>query len=64
MRRLLDLDYLSSRLSEVLTAQQAQAWLSSPNPHLNGATPAGVLVNFGGPAVEPAMSALEVGAAV
>lgn len=64
VKRLLDLDYLSSRLSEVLTARQAQVWLSSPNPHLNNSTPAGVLISFGGPAVEPAVSALEVGAVV
>lgn len=64
VKRLLDLDYLSSRLSEVLTARQAQVWLSSANPHLNGSTPAGVLTAFGAHAVEPAVSALEVGAVV
>jgi hypothetical protein len=39
-------------------------WLDSPNPHLNGAAPARVFSDLGGTAVEPAISAVEVGAAV
>lgn len=63
-RRLLGLEYLTSRLAEVFTARQAQAWLSSPNPYLAGSSPASVLAQFGAAAVEPAISAVEVGAAV
>ncbi len=62
--RLLALEYLTSRLAEVFTARQAQAWLTSPNPYLGGSTPAQVFTDFGGPAVEVAISAVEVGAAV
>lgn len=64
VRRLLALEYLTSRLAGVFTARQAQVWLDSPNPHLNGAVPARVFADFGGTAVEPAISAVEVGAAV
>lgn len=63
-RRLLALDYLTSRLAEVFTARQAQAWWQGPNPHLRGSTPAQVFARFGATAVEPALSAVEVGAAV
>lgn len=63
-RRLLALEYLTSRLAEVLTARQAQAWLGSPNPYLSGSTPAQVFTHFGGAAVEVAISAVEIGAAV
>lgn len=63
-RRLLGLEYLTSRLAEVFTARQAQAWLASPNPHLAGSSPAEVFAHFGTAAVEPAISAVEIGAAV
>ena len=63
-RRLLALEYLTSRLAEVFTARQAQAWLASPNPYLGGSTPAQVFTHFGGAAVEVAISAVEIGAAV
>ncbi|MHB1534882.1 MAG: hypothetical protein ACYC1D_09810 [Acidimicrobiales bacterium] len=61
-RRLLGLEYLTSRLAEVFTARQAQAWLSAPNPYLEGSSPANVFAHFGAAAVEPAISAVEVGA--
>jgi hypothetical protein len=64
VKGLLALEYLTSRLSEVFTARQAQIWFDSPNPYLNGSTPAAVFASFGGQAVEPAISAVEVGAAV
>ena len=63
-RRLLGLEYLTSRLAEVFTARQAQVWLASPNPHLGGSSPVEVFAHFGPAAVEPAISAVEVGAAV
>lgn len=63
-RRLLGLDYLTSRLAGVFTARQAQAWLRSHNPYLAGSTPAQVFASFDVAAVEPAISAVEVGAAV
>ncbi|MGH7920789.1 MAG: antitoxin Xre/MbcA/ParS toxin-binding domain-containing protein [Candidatus Dormibacteraceae bacterium] len=63
-RQLLGLEYLTSRLAEVFTARQAQAWLSSPNPYLAGSTPAQVFAQLGAAAVEPAISAVEIGAAV
>lgn len=63
-RRLLALDYLTSRLAEVFTARQAQAWWQGPNPHLGGASPAQAFTRFGAGVVEPAISAAEVGAAV
>lgn len=64
VRRLLALDYLTSRLAEAFTARQAQAWWQGPNPHLGGATPALAFKGYGAAAVEPAISAVEVGAAV
>ena len=63
-RQLLGLEYLTSRLSEVFTAPQAQAWLASPNPYLAGSSPAYVFAHFGAAAVEPAISAVEIGAVV
>ncbi len=63
-RRLLALEYLTSRLAEVFTARQAQVWLASPNPYLGGSTPAEVFTRFGGASLEPAISAVEIGAAV
>lgn len=63
-RRLLGLEYLTSRLADVFTARQAQIWLGSPNPYLGGSSPARVFAHFGAAAVEPAISAVEVGAVV
>lgn len=63
-RRLLGLEYITSRLAEVFTARQAQVWLASPNPFLGGSSPAQVFTHFGAAAIEPAISATEVGAAV
>ncbi len=63
-RRLLGLEYLTSRLAEVFTARQAQVWLASPNPYLGGSSPVEVFAHFGAAAIEPAISAVEVGAAV
>ena len=42
MRSLLALDYVLARLSEVMTAEQSQVWLTSPNPHLAGMRPVDV----------------------
>ncbi|HXH57687.1 hypothetical protein [Iamia sp.] len=64
VQRLLALDFLTSRLAEVFTARQTEVWLDSPNPYLGGAAPARVFIQFGGSAVEPAISAVEVGAVV
>lgn len=63
-KRLLGLEYLTSRLAEELTPRQTQAWFASPNPFLRGSTPAVAFTRFGGQAVEPAIAAIEVGAAV
>lgn len=63
-KRLLALEYLTSRLAEELTPRQTQVWFASPNPFLRGSTPATVLAEFGSQALEPAIAAIEVGAAV
>jgi len=63
-KQLLGLEYLTSRLAEELTPRQTQAWFASPNAFLRGSTPAVVFTEFGGQAVEPAIAAIEVGAAV
>ena len=61
-RRIIDLDYVTSRLAEELTAYQAQEWFAGSDPFLNGANPAEVVRNQGARALEPAISAIEVGA--
>lgn len=62
--QVIGLEYLTSRMAEVFTARQAQEWLSSPNPYLGGSSPAYVFAHFGAAAVEPAISAIEVGASL
>jgi hypothetical protein len=61
-RRIIDLDYVTSRLAEELTAYQLQEWFAGPNPHLAWSTPAVVFTHFGIHRLEPAIQAIEVGA--
>lgn len=42
-RKVLDLDYVMTRLHQVWTPEVAEIWLRSPNAHLGGATPLEVL---------------------
>lgn len=61
-RRIIELDYVTSRLAEELTAFQLQEWFAGSNPHLGWSTPAIVFTHFGIHRLEPAISAIEVGA--
>ncbi len=63
-RQIIELDYVTSRLAEELTAHQAQEWFAGSNPHLAGSTPATVFTHFGLHRLEPAIQAIEVGASV
>jgi hypothetical protein len=64
MRALLALDYVLARLAEVMTPEQIQVWLTSPNPHLAGARPVDVVVSRGPLAVDDAIVAFEDAAPV
>ena len=64
MRSLDALDYVLARLSEVMTAEQSQVWLTSPNPHLAGMRPVDVLVARGPLALDDAIAAFEDNAPV
>ena len=64
MRALLALDYVLARLAEVMTPEQIQVWLTSPNPHLAGARPVDVVVSRGPLAVDDAIVAFEADAPV
>jgi len=62
-RRLIDLDYVMTRLLRVCTPQMAAIWLASYNPHLRG-VPAHVLQLEGARAVIEAIDLHEAGAYV
>lgn len=63
-RRILDLDYLVSRMAQVFTPRQAEMWLRSSNPHLGGGTPAEEFRSRGVAALDTALAAVEDGAPV
>ncbi|HMK10997.1 MAG TPA: antitoxin Xre/MbcA/ParS toxin-binding domain-containing protein, partial [Acidimicrobiales bacterium] len=60
----LALDYVLARLAEVMTPEQCQVWLTSPNPALAGARPVDVVVARGPLAVDDAIAAFEDNAPV
>jgi uncharacterized protein (DUF2384 family) len=55
-RRVLDIDFIFERARLVLHPEQAAAFFTFPQPHLNGARPIDVLVNRG---VGPVIDALD-----
>lgn len=61
-RKVLDLDYVMTRLHQVWTPDVAEIWLRSPNAHLGGATPLDVLRLRGVREVIVAIDAADQGA--
>ncbi|MGH9062418.1 MAG: MbcA/ParS/Xre antitoxin family protein [Acidimicrobiales bacterium] len=61
-RRLLDLDHVLAQLVQVWPAEVAEDWLTTANPHLEGATPAEVLEVRGSAEVIDALRADAEGA--
>lgn len=60
-RRLVDLDHVVARALLVWDPSVVPDWLSSPNGHLGGATPLGVMATRGPAEVLMALDALEAG---
>jgi uncharacterized protein (DUF2384 family) len=60
-RRLIDLDHVVARASLVWHLSVVPTWLRSPNAHLNGQTPLGVLLTRGPSEVVRALDATEAG---
>lgn len=60
-RRLLDLDYVVSRLEQLYEPATAQTWLTSPNSYLNGSRPLDVLETEGPASVIEAIDASMTG---
>ncbi len=60
-RRLVDLDHVVARALLVWDPEVVPDWLTSPNGHLGGATPLGVLSTQGPSAVLDALDAVEAG---
>lgn len=61
-RRVLDLDYVVTRLQQLWTPDVAETWLGSPNAHLGGARPSDVLRERGALDVARAIDAEAEGA--
>lgn len=60
-RRLVDLDHVVARALLVWDSEVVPDWLASPNGHLGGATPLGVLATQGPSSVLDALDAVEAG---
>jgi hypothetical protein len=60
-RRLVDLDHVVARALLVWDPEVIPDWLASPNGHLGGATPLGVLATQGPSSVLDALDAVEAG---
>lgn len=60
-RRLVDLDHVVARALLVWDREVIPDWLTSPNGHLGGATPLGVLATQGPSSVLDALDAVEAG---
>jgi uncharacterized protein (DUF2384 family) len=60
--RILDLDFLLTRLLQTFHSDDAGEWLSSPSPFLHGSRPIDVLAEYGLSPVLNALAAVEQGA--